>query len=160
MIYSEGRESIDRQALDSEQEDLIKIVRKANPNTILVMVASFPYAVNWSKENIPAIVRITHSSQELGNGLADVIFGKVSPAGRLVQTWPKSIDQLLPILEYDITKGKTYMYDKTEPLFPFGFGLTYTTFEYSNLHVSKGTIEFFVGTSSVSTRLNGNLTIK
>jgi beta-glucosidase len=140
LIYSEGRETIDRQALITEQEDLVKIVKKANPNTILVMVASFPYAVNWSKENVPAILRITHSSQELGNGLADVIFGDVSPAGRLVQTWPKSIDQLLPILEYDITKGRTYMYDKTEPLFPFGYGLTYTTFEYSGLKTSKKNI--------------------
>ena len=137
LIYSEGRETIDRQALIAEQEDLVKVVKKANPNTILVMVASFPYAINWSKEHVPAILRITHSSQELGNGLADVIFGKVSPAGRLVQTWPKSIDQLLPILEYDITKGKTYMYDKTKHLFPFGYGLTYTTFEYSNIKISK-----------------------
>jgi len=140
LIYSEGREAIDRQALITEQEDLVKIVKKANPNTILVMVASFPYAVNWSKENVPAILRITHSSQELGNGLADVIFGDVSPAGRLVQTWPKSIDQLLPMLEYDITKGRTYMYDKTEHLFPFGYGLTYTTFEYSGLKTSKKSI--------------------
>ncbi|NPA35801.1 MAG: beta-glucosidase [Chlorobi bacterium] len=141
LIYSEGREAIDRQALITEQEDLVKIVKKANPNTILVMVASFPYAINWSKKNVPAILRITHSSQELGNGLADIIFGKVSPAGRLVQTWPESIDQLLPILEYDITKGRTYMYDETEPLFPFGYGLTYTTFEYSGLKTSQKSIK-------------------
>ncbi len=137
LVYSEGREAVDRLALITEQEDLVKIVRKANPNTVLVMVASFPYAINWSKEHVPAILRVTHSSQELGNALADVIFGKVSPAGRLVQTWPKSIDQLPPILQYDITKGRTYMYDTTEHLFPFGYGLTYTSFEYSDLKVSK-----------------------
>ncbi|MBE0677372.1 MAG: fibronectin type III-like domain-contianing protein, partial [Bacteroidales bacterium] len=85
----------------------------------------------------PAIVHISQSSQELGNGLADVIFGEVSPAGRLVQTWPSSIDQLLPILEYNIRKGRTYMYSKAEPLFPFGHGLTYTTFEYSSLKTDK-----------------------
>ena len=141
LVYSEGRETIDRQALTAEEEDLVKIVRKANPNTILVLIASFPYAINWSKENVPAILRTTQSSQELGNGIADVIFGKVSPAGRLVQTWPKSIDELLPILEYDITKGRTYMFDKTEHLFPFGYGLTYTTFEYSNLKTSKKKIK-------------------
>jgi beta-glucosidase len=69
--------------------------------------------------------------------MADVIFGKSSPAGRLVQTWPSSIDQLLPILEYDIRKGRTYQYSKSEPLFPFGFGLSYTLFSYSDLRIEK-----------------------
>jgi len=88
QVASDGREDVDRQAISLEQEDLAKLVLAANPNTILVMVSSFPYAIPWSKENIPAIVHITQSSQELGNGLADVLFGSVSPAGRLVQTWP------------------------------------------------------------------------
>jgi beta-glucosidase len=140
QVASDGREDVDRQALSLEQEDLVKLVYAANRNTVLVVVSSFPYTINWSVENIPAIVHISQSSQELGNGLADVIFGEVSPAGRLVQTWPASIDQLLPILEYDIKKGRTYMYDKTEPLFPFGHGLTYTTFEYSSLKTDKKTV--------------------
>jgi len=139
-VASDGREDVDRQALSLEQEDLVKLVCAANPSTVLVIVSSFPYTINWSKENIPAILHISQSSQELGNGLADVIFGEVSPAGRLVQTWPSSIDQLLPILEYDITKGRTYMYSKDEPLFPFGHGLTYTTFEYSLLKSDKKAI--------------------
>ncbi len=137
QVASDGREDVDRQALSMEQEDLVKLVYAANRNTVLVIVSSFPYTVNWSVENIPAIVHISQSSQELGNGLADVIFGEVSPAGRLVQTWPSSIDQLLPILEYNIRKGRTYMYSKAEPLFPFGHGLTYTTFEYSSLKTDK-----------------------
>jgi len=137
QVASDGREDVDRQALSLEQEDLVKLVYAANRNTVLVIVSSFPYTVNWSVENIPAIVHISQSSQELGNGLADVLFGKVSPAGRLVQTWPSSIDQLLPILEYDIRKGRTYMYSKAEPLFPFGHGLTYTTFDYSGLKTDK-----------------------
>ncbi|MRR19691.1 beta-glucosidase [bacterium] len=136
-VASDGREDVDRQALSLEQEDLVKLVYAANRNTILVVVSSFPYTINWSKENIPAILHITQSSQELGNGLADVIFGEVSPAGRLVQTWPSSIDQLLPILEYDIRKGRTYMYSKATPLFPFGHGLTYTSFEYSDLKAER-----------------------
>lgn len=140
QVASDGREDVDRQALSLEQEDLVKLVYAANRNTILVIVSSFPYTVNWSVENIPAIVHISQSSQELGNGLAEVIFGVVSPAGRLVQTWPSSIDQLLPILEYDIKKGSTYMYSKAEPLFPFGHGLSYTTFEYSSLKTDKKTV--------------------
>ena len=132
-VASDGREEVDRQALSLEQEDLVKLVHEANPNTVLVIVSSFPYTVNWSKENIPAILHITQSSQELGNGLADVLFGKVSPAGRLVQTWPSSITDLPPILDYDIRNNRTYMYTKDEPLFPFGHGLTYTSFAWSDL---------------------------
>lgn len=140
-VYSDGREAVDRQAISLEQEDLVKLVKSANPKTVLVLVSSFPYAINWSKENVPAILHITQSSQELGNGLADIIFGKESPAGRLIQTWSKSIDELLPILEYDIRKGRTYLYDKHEPLFTFGHGLTYTTFEYNKMEVQKKSIK-------------------
>lgn len=140
-VASDGREDVDRQALSLEQEDLAKLVYAANPNTILVLISSFPYTINWSNGNLPAIVHITQSSQELGNGLADVLFGKVSPAGRLVQTWSSSIDQLLPILDYNIRNGRTYMYDQNKPLYPFGYGLSYTTFEYSGLKTGKTTIK-------------------
>ncbi|MFZ2285842.1 MAG: glycoside hydrolase family 3 C-terminal domain-containing protein [Bacteroidales bacterium] len=151
LVASDGREDVDRQALSLEQEDLVKLVYAANRNTVLVIVSSFPYTVNWSADNIPAIVHISQSSQELGNGLADVLFGEVSPAGRLVLTWPSSIDQLPPILEYDIRKGRTYMYSKAEPLFPFGHGLTYTTFEYSSLKTDKKTVR---ESETVSVTLN------
>jgi len=136
-VASDGREEVDRQALSLEQEDLVKLVHAANPKTVLVIVSSFPYTVNWSKENIPAILHITQSSQELGNGLADVLFGKVSPAGRLVQTWPSSITDLPPILDYNIRNNRTYMYFRGEALFPFGHGLTYTSFDYSDLATSR-----------------------
>jgi beta-glucosidase len=136
-VPSDGREDVDRQAISLEQEDLVKLVLAANPKTILIMVSSFPYSINWSKEHVPAILHVTQSSQEMGNAMADVILGKVSPAGRLVQTWITSIDQLPPILDYNIRKGRTYMYDSNNPLFPFGFGLTYTTFSYSDLKCDK-----------------------
>jgi beta-glucosidase len=139
-VSSDGREDIDRQAITIEQEDLVKLVLAANPKTVLVMISSFPYAINWSKEHVPAILHLTHSSQETGTALADVILGKVSPAGRLVQTWITSIDQLPPILDYNIRHGRTYMYDRNESLFPFGFGLTYTTFEYSDLITDRNSI--------------------
>jgi beta-glucosidase len=140
-VASDGREDVDRQAISLEQEDLVKLVRQANPNTVLVVVSSFPYALNWSGEHVPAILHISQSSQELGNGLADVIFGKVSPAGRLVQTWSTSIDRLPPMLDYNIRDGHTYMYDPYEPLFPFGYGLTYTSFEYTDLRTGKQVIK-------------------
>ncbi len=139
-VPSDGREDVDRQAISTEQEDLVKLVLAANPKTILIMVSSFPYAINWSRENVPAILHITQSGQETGNAMADVILGKVSPAGRLVQTWLTSIDQLPPILDYDIRKGRTYMYYRNVPLFPFGFGLTYTSFSYSDLNTDKNTL--------------------
>lgn len=132
-VPSDGREEIDREAISLEQEDLVKLVYAANPNTLLVLISSFPYAINWSNEHVPAILHVTQSSQELGNAVAKVIFGNVSPAGRLVQTWLTSIDQLPPILDYNIRNGRTYMYDKNTPLFPFGHGLTYTNFRYSDL---------------------------
>jgi beta-glucosidase len=139
-VPSDGREAVDREAISMEQEDLVKLVRKANPNTVLVLVSSFPYAITWSKEHIPSIVHVTQSSQELGNAVADILFGKESPAGRLVQTWSSSIDQLPPILDYNIRHGRTYMYDTHEPLFAFGHGLSYTRFDYSELQFSNPTI--------------------
>jgi beta-glucosidase len=80
---------------------------------------------------------MTHNSEELGNGLADVLFGDANPGGRLVHTWPKTIDQLPAMMDYDVRHGRTYMYFKGQPLFAFGFGLSYTTFEYSNLRLSS-----------------------
>jgi beta-glucosidase len=139
-VPSDGREDVDRQSISIEQEDLVKLVLAANPKTILVLVSSFPYAVNWSKEHVPAILHVTQSSQEMGNAMANVILGKVSPAGRLVQTWITSIDQLPPILDYDIRHGRTYMYDRNIPLFPFGYGLSYTNFNYSDLETDNNII--------------------
>jgi beta-glucosidase len=141
FVSSDGREDVDRQAINIEQEDLVRLVMAANPRTVLVIVSSFPYAVNWSKEHVPAILHVTQSSQELGNAMADVIFGIMSPSGRLVQTWISSIDQLPPILDYNIRNGRTYMYKKYPTLFPFGYGLTYTSFRYSGLKSDKNILK-------------------
>ena len=80
---------------------------------------------------------MTHSSQDEGSALAQVLFGDYNPGGRLTETWPKSLDQLPPMMDYNIRDGKTYMYFKGEPLYPFGFGLSYTTFKYSKLRTSS-----------------------
>ena len=153
-----GREGRDRESLDLAQEGLVKQVYAANPKTIVVLVSSFPYAINWSQANVPAILHITHAAQEQGTAIADVLFGDYNPAGRLVQTWPKSLDQLPPMMDYDIRHGRTYMYFKGEPLYPFGYGLSYTTFKYSKLHVSAdhladgGTISVSVDVTNTGKR--------
>jgi beta-glucosidase len=132
-LPSYGREAVDRQSLTLEDEKLIKEIYAANPKTVVVLISSFPYAINWTQQHVPAIVHLTHSSQELGNALADVLFGDYNPGGRLVETWPKSLDQLPPMMDYNIRDGRTYMYFNRRALYPFGYGLSYTTFEYSNL---------------------------
>jgi len=136
-VPSDGREGVDRKSITLEQEDLVKVVAQANPKTVMVLVSNFPFAINWSQDNVPAILHVTNNSQELGNGLADVIFGDVNPAGRTSQTWVKNITDLPPMMDYDIRHGRTYQYFRGKPLYPFGFGLSYTSFEYSGLKTSK-----------------------
>lgn len=136
-VPSEGREAVDRQTITLEQEELIKAVFQANPKTIVVLKSSFPYAINWTQDNVPAIVHMALNSQEEGRALASVLFGDYNPAGRLVQTWPKSLEQLPPMMDYDIRHGRTYMYFRDTPLYPFGYGLSYTTFAYRELKVNR-----------------------
>jgi beta-glucosidase len=133
---TENMEGADRSSLDLTQEPLVKDVYAANPHTVVVLVSSAPYAVNWTQANVPAILHTSHNGQEEGNAIADVLFGDYNPAGRLVQTWVRSVDQLPPMMDYDLRHGRTYMYLQGEPLFPFGYGLSYTTFAYSGLRTS------------------------
>ncbi|MGA3034855.1 MAG: glycoside hydrolase family 3 C-terminal domain-containing protein [Terracidiphilus sp.] len=135
-VPSDGREGRDRESIDLAQEQLVKQVYAVNQKTVVILVSSFPFAINWSQAHVPAILHMTHSSQDEGTALAQVLFGKYNPGGRLTETWPKSLDQLPPMMDYNIRDGKTYMYFKGEPLYPFGFGLSYTTFKYSNLRAS------------------------
>ena len=134
---SNGKESVDRKTIVLEQEDLVRQIFAANPKTIEVLRSSFPYAIVWSQQNLPAIVHITHNSQEEGHGLADVLFGDYSPAGRLTQTWPTGDAQLLPLMDYNLLHGRTYMYSKDKPLYAFGYGLSYTGFAYEGLKLSE-----------------------
>ena len=134
-----GKEEIDRPdlTLAASQERLIREVFKVNPNTIVVVIGSYPFALNWVDKHIPAVLYSSHAGQELGNALADVLFGDYNPAGRLNMTWYRSVEQLPDIMDYDIRKGKrTYQYFDGEPLYPFGYGLSYTTFRYDELSVS------------------------
>jgi beta-glucosidase len=133
----EAMENHDRKSIDLDQEHLIQQVYEANPKTVVVLVSGFPYAIDWTQEHVPAILHTSHSGQEEGTAIADVLFGDYNPAGRLVQTWPKSLDQLPPMMDYNIRHGRTYMYFKGEPLYPFGYGLSYTTFNYAKLRTSR-----------------------
>lgn len=140
-LPSEGKESVDRQSLTLEQEDLIKIAYQANPKTVVALISSFPYAINWTQEHIPAIVHLTQNSQELGTALADVLFGDYNPAGRLTQTWVKDITDLPDLLDYNIRNGRTYMYFQGKPLYAFGHGLSYTSFAYNSIKTNNDTLE-------------------
>ena len=153
-VPSEGREAVDRQSITLEQEELIKDVFAANPKTIVVLISSFPYAINWTQENVPAILHMALNSQEEGHALATVLFGDYNPAGRLVQTWPKSLEQLPPMMDYDIRHGRTYMYFRDTPLYPFGYGLSYTKFAYRDLKVgaSPGVMELSVAVKNTGQR--------
>jgi len=133
---SNGKEDVDRKTIVLEQEALVKQVFAANPRTIEVLRSSFPYAIVWSQQNLPAIVHMTHNSEEEGHGLADVLFGDYSPAGRLTQTWPTGDAQLQPILDYNLQDGETYLYSKEKPLYAFGYGLSYSSFAYEGLTLS------------------------
>ncbi len=135
-LPSDGKEAIDRQSINLEQEELVKQVYAVNPHTVVVLIASFPFAISWTQEHVPAILHMAHNSQEEGNALADVLFGDYNPGGRLVTTWPRSLEQLPAMMDYDLRRGRTYMYFKGKPLYPFGYGLSYTSFEYSHLKTS------------------------
>jgi beta-glucosidase len=155
---SDGKESVDRKSLKLDQEELVQQVLAANPKTVLVLTSSFPYAINWSQEHVPAILHMTHDAQEEGNALAAALLGDVNPGGRLVQTWVRDLDQLPPIMDYNIRHGRTYLYYKGMPLYPFGYGLSYTSFAYSNLRLSaanlsaKGSITVSFDVKNTGTR--------
>jgi beta-glucosidase len=114
-----------------QQELLEKIVATGKP-VVLVLLNGSAVSVNWARDHVPAIVEAWYPGQAGGTALADVLFGDYNPAGRLPVTFYKSADQLPPFTDYSM-RGRTYRFFKGEPLFPFGYGLSYTTFAYRNL---------------------------
>lgn len=138
---TKGMEGSDRKSIELQQEALVKQVYAANPKTVVVLVASSPYAINWTQQNVPAILHMSHSGQEEGNALVDVLFSDYNPSGRLVQTWPTSLEQLPPMMDYDLRHGRTYLYSKQQPLYAFGYGLSYSTFKYSKVSLSRNQIK-------------------
>ena len=135
-IEREGQDKKDLN-LPADQEALIKELFKVNPKTIVVLVAGSPLAINWIDANIPAILDAWYPGEQGGTAVADVLFGDYNPAGRLPLTFYKSVDDLLPFDDYEISKGRTYQYIDKKPLYPFGFGLSYTKFDYTNFYSKK-----------------------
>ncbi len=134
----EGFRGGDRLTIDLPrvQEDLIEAVAALGKPTVLVLLNGSALAVNWAAERLPAILEAWYPGQAAGPALADVLFGDYNPAGRLPITFYTSVDELPPFKDYRM-QGRTYRYYKGRPLFPFGFGLSYTRFEYSNLSLPE-----------------------
>ncbi|WP_017622977.1 glycoside hydrolase family 3 protein [Nocardiopsis chromatogenes] len=133
MPFINGRETDDREEIElpPAQQELLEAVTEANPNTVLVVESSYPMAVPWAEENVPAVLWTSHAGQETGNALASVLYGDAEPQGRLPQTWYRATGDLPDMGDYDVQhSGHTYRHFEGEALYPFGHGLSYTSFEY------------------------------
>ena len=134
-IEREGKDRSDIN-LPADQKEFIKAMYKINKNVVLVVVAGSSLDLRWENENIPAIVNAWYPGQEGGTAVAEVLFGKYNPAGRLPLTYYNSIDDLPAFDDYDLS-NRTYKYFKGGVLYPFGYGLSYSQFKYSNLIINE-----------------------
>jgi len=132
----------DRDSLDlvGRQNDLVKAILETGKPTIVLLINSGPLSINYIAENVPAILEGFYLGQETGVGVADVLFGDYNPAGKLTISFPRSVGQLPLYYNRKSTARRGYLFANKEPLFPFGFGLSYTTFAYSNLKVTPARI--------------------
>jgi beta-glucosidase len=126
--------------LPAVQEELLKAVHATGTPVILVLMSGSALAVNWAAENVPAILMSWYGGEEAGSALADILFGDYCPAGRLPVTFYKGLDDLPPFDDYSM-ENRTYRFFKGEPLYPFGYGLNYVPFEYSNLSIRPAQID-------------------
>jgi beta-glucosidase len=127
------RESI---ALPASQISYIKELAISGAKIVLVVTGGSPIALGEVTDLVDAILFVWYPGMEGGRAVADVLFGDIAPAGRLPLTFPQSLDQLPPFDDYSMT-GRTYRYMTAEPLYPFGFGLSYTTFAYGDLQITS-----------------------
>lgn len=136
-VQVEGFSGGDRVSIDLPkiQKDIMRAVVATGTPTVLVLLNGSAVAVNWADANIPAIVEAWYPGQAAGTAIADVLFGDYNPGGRLPVTFYKSLDGMLPFDDYSM-KERTYKYFTGDPLYPFGHGLSYTTFAYGDLEVS------------------------
>jgi beta-glucosidase len=132
----------DRDSLElvGRQNDLVKAVLETGKPTIVMLINSGPLSINYIAEKVPAILEGFYLGQESGVGVADVLFGDFNPAGKLAITFPRSVGQLPAYYNRKPTARRGYLFTSKEPLFPFGYGLSYTTFDYSNVNVSPAQI--------------------
>lgn len=148
------KEGVDRVSIELPpvQRKLLQEIVAVNSQVILVLISNYPYALRWEQEHIGAILTTASGSQELGNGIAQVLSGRYSPAGRLNMTWYKNDAELPSIYEYDIIRSKrTYQYYEGKALYPFGYGLSYTTFAYTDLTVEWNEVALQVKLKVVNT---------
>lgn len=133
-----AKEEIDRTtlALPPRQQTLAEKISKASPNAVCVLFSNYPYTIHTIQNRLPAILWSATGSQDMGTAMAKTLYGQNAPAGRLNMTWCNSDDDLPDIDDYDIVRHRRiYRYFDKEVLYPFGYGLTYTEFAYSNLSV-------------------------
>ena len=128
----------DRDSLElvGRQNDLVKAVLATGKPTVVFLINSGPLAINYVKENVPAILEGFYLGQETGTAAADVLFGDYNPGGKLPVSFPRSAGQLPIYYNRKPTARRGYLFSTAEPLFPFGYGLSYTTFTYSNLKIT------------------------
>ena len=126
-------------SLPKSQERLLEAIVGLGKPVVVVSLSGSALAMNWANRNVPAILHAWYPGGEGGTAIADVLFGDYNPAGRLPVTFYKSVDQLPPFTDYSM-QGRTYRYFKGEPLYPFGYGLSYTTFRYRNLRFEKNSV--------------------
>jgi beta-glucosidase len=141
-VKVDGFEGGDRTGIDLRplQEGFLKKLHGLGKPVVLVLLNGSALAVTWAAEHIPAIVEAWYPGQAGGDALADVLFGDYNPGGRLPVTFYRSVDDLPPFDEYRM-EGRTYRYFDGEPLFAFGYGLSYTQFLFDNLQISPGRIQ-------------------
>ncbi len=133
----------DRNSLElvGRQNDLVKAVLETERPTVVFLINSGPLAINYVAENVPAILEGFYLGEETGTAAADVLFGDHNPGGKLAVSFPRTVGQLPIYYNYKPTARRGYLFSTVEPLFPFGFGLSYTTFSYSNLKITKPKIK-------------------
>ena len=135
-VEAEGKDRRDLN-LPGAQQQLMEAVYAANPKTVLVLMNAGPLAVTWANDHLPAILDAWYPGEAGGSAIAQVLLGDYNPGGHLPYTVYASLDGVPPQNEYDVSKGFTYLYFKGLPLYPFGHGLSYTQFKYSNLKLSQ-----------------------
>lgn len=132
----------DRDTLDlvGRQNDLVKAIVETGKPVIVLLIHSAPLSINYIAEKVPAILDGFYLGQETGIAVADVLFGDYNPAGKLAVTVPRSVGQLPLTYNHKPTARRGYVFSNKEPLYPFGFGLSYTTFEYLDLKIASSQI--------------------
>lgn len=141
------REGQDRYTLElpMDQQEFIQEIYKVNPKTVVVLVAGSSMAINWMDENIPAILDAWYSGEQGGVAVAEALFGDYNPGGRLPLTFYNSLDELASFDDYAVKEGRTYQYFTGNPLYEFGYGLSYTTFRYNKINSSQDSNNVYVG---------------